>query len=662
MKQKKNLLIVLLGMIAFQTVYSQKSLQDYEAACVLDKKESFDLFFFSKDFYSFSEGMAFVFYDGKWGAINSTGKLTIPFKYESHGDFSEGLAAVQLNEKWGFVNKQGTLVIPAKYESAEKFIDGLACVLLNGKYGAINKQGDLVIPAKYNYSFSFSEGMASVQMNGKYGYINKQGTLVIPCKYSSVKDFSEGLAAVQRDSVYGYVDKQDKVVLPFKFSYAGSFKNGVAKATNKNLRNDMIDRLSVLQTLVSGKYSSYNGLIDKSGNQIDYGNIGDYCEGLYSIRDSENNNDHKLGYKDKYGTLIIPYKFDEGSDFSGGLARVKKGDKYGYINKQGNTIVPFIYDDGGNYQDGVVWVKKNGKYGFVNNLGKETTPFIFEDISSFHNGFACVELNGKFGLVDKNGNPLDLDLDKKTTKEIALGIVNKYDDENDKDRKKVINFSMQKWLRKGASKGIPECCHLIGYLYYLGQHGFEKNYAEAVKWLGKTLPGKELGGKNYQYLGYCYSEGGNGIVKDEKKAFQYFLEGAKYNNEGCFYALAVSYHNGEGCLKNRNTALKYAEKLYNINKNNYATIYMNCLNGVSVDYHLKGNYNLALQYLDKAIQVVPTEGLLYSNKAEAYIKLGNYNEAKKMWEKALELKPDILKEFPDIEKNVVEPLKTKGKL
>lgn len=658
MNQKKNLLIVLLSMTAFQIAYPQKTIKDYESACVLDVVEEINIFFSSKEFNSFSEGMSFVSYKWKWGAINSTGKQIIPFKYEAHGDFSEGMAAVQLNKKWGYVNKQGKLAIPTKYEFADKFKDGLACVQLNGKFGAINKLGVLVIPTKFDYSFSFSEGMALVQVNGKYGFINKQGNIVIPCKYSAAKDFSEGLAAVERDSVYGYINKEGKIILPFKYSYAGKFINGLAKATLKNKRNDVIDELSVIATIASGKSVSYNGLIDKSGKQIDYGNIGDFSEGLYSIKESEKNG--KFGFKDKYGTLIIPYKYDEVKSFSGGLARVKKGDKYGYINKQGNIVVPFVYEDGGDFHDGAAWVRRGSKYGFVNNVGNEITPFVFGDLSSFHEGFACVELNGKFGFLDTNGNPLDLDLDQITTKEIALGLVNKYDDEKDKDRKNAINYSMQKWLRKGASKGINDCCQLLGYLYYLGQHGFEKNYAEAVKWLEKTLPGKELGGKNYQYLGYCYSEGGNGIIKDEKRAFQYFLEGAKYENESCSYALAISYYNGDGCEKNRSTALKYAEKLYNINKNNYAIIYMSCLNGVAVDYNLKGNYNLALQYLDKAIQVKPTEALLYSNKAENYIKLNNYKEAVKMWKKALELKPDILQEYPSIEMEVVEPLKAKG--
>jgi len=42
--------------------------------------------------------------DGKWGFIDETGKLCIPFKYDIVYGFTEGLAAVWLNGKGGFID------------------------------------------------------------------------------------------------------------------------------------------------------------------------------------------------------------------------------------------------------------------------------------------------------------------------------------------------------------------------------------------------------------------------------------------------------------------------------------------------------------------------------------------------------------------------------
>ena len=66
-------------------------------------------------------------------------------KYNSVYDFSEGLAGVETNDKWGFVNKSGKEVIPCKYDDVYDFSEGLAGVKMNGKWGFVNKSGKEVI-------------------------------------------------------------------------------------------------------------------------------------------------------------------------------------------------------------------------------------------------------------------------------------------------------------------------------------------------------------------------------------------------------------------------------------------------------------------------------------------------------------------------------------
>ena len=61
--------------------------------------------------------------------------------YDYVAEYSEGLAGVKLNGKWGFIDKSGTLVIPCKYDDAWAFSEGRAEVKLNGKRGYVNKSG-----------------------------------------------------------------------------------------------------------------------------------------------------------------------------------------------------------------------------------------------------------------------------------------------------------------------------------------------------------------------------------------------------------------------------------------------------------------------------------------------------------------------------------------
>ena len=68
-----------------------------------------------------------------FGFKDKQGKLVIDFKYNDASDFSEGMAAVALNSKWGFINYEGTLVIPCIYDRVESFKEGKAHVHTDDK-------------------------------------------------------------------------------------------------------------------------------------------------------------------------------------------------------------------------------------------------------------------------------------------------------------------------------------------------------------------------------------------------------------------------------------------------------------------------------------------------------------------------------------------------
>ena len=65
---------------------------------------------------------------------SETGVFT--FQYvNTFQKFSEGLAAIERNGKWGYIDKEGKDVIPCRYEGAHNFSEGLAAIERNGKWG-----------------------------------------------------------------------------------------------------------------------------------------------------------------------------------------------------------------------------------------------------------------------------------------------------------------------------------------------------------------------------------------------------------------------------------------------------------------------------------------------------------------------------------------------
>ncbi len=164
---------------------------------------------------TFSEGLAPVRIDGKWGFIDKEGKIVINPQFDEVYKFSEGLAAIRIAKQWGFIDKEGKIAINPQYEKVASFKEGLAWVKINGNVGNhINKQGVLVInnPEIISTYRDFCEGFARVKKGKKWGYIDTKGKFVINPQFDEVYDFNNGLAKVKLGEKTGYINKEGKYV------------------------------------------------------------------------------------------------------------------------------------------------------------------------------------------------------------------------------------------------------------------------------------------------------------------------------------------------------------------------------------------------------------------------------------------------------------------
>ena len=110
--------------------------------------------------------------------VDSEGKILFGKQFDHVYSFSEGLAAVEQNGKWGFINTKGE-VVPCFYNLPGDFSEGLARIRQNRKYGFINTKGEVVVPCVYDDAWSFSEGLAKVEQDGKWSIINAKGEVIV---------------------------------------------------------------------------------------------------------------------------------------------------------------------------------------------------------------------------------------------------------------------------------------------------------------------------------------------------------------------------------------------------------------------------------------------------------------------------------------------------
>lgn len=192
--------------------------------------------------WGFSEGLAAIEKNLKWGYINTNGECVIPCQFDMAQSFSCGRARVIQDGKSGFINTNGEIVVPCQWDLAYTFNDNLAFVENDAYSGLIDLDGNkVIIPGNWEKTRKYSEGLVQVQKDGKWGYATLEGELVVDCVWDSVSIFSEGMAVVSKNKMYGYIDTEGNEVIPCQWEYAFDFNSGVACVRNSSSEHAYID-------------------------------------------------------------------------------------------------------------------------------------------------------------------------------------------------------------------------------------------------------------------------------------------------------------------------------------------------------------------------------------------------------------------------------------
>ena len=353
--------------------------------------------------WDFSDGLARVWKDGKFGFIDTSGREVVPCKYDYAWDFHEGMARVELDAdrsvtfnsgwsikvggKWGYVDKTGREIIPCIYEEAYDFSDGLAKVYLEIRDPDMPETDD---------PFSFTS-------EGKYLFIDKTGRVVI----ENGKDcdiFCDGLARISRDGKTGFVDKYGHEVIPCRFDGAQVFREGMTVVSEDHLlpedeQSDEID------------YYSTQGFIDKTGMEVvpcKYDDANAFHEGLALVK-----SDGRFGFIDKSGSEVIPLQYAWADDFHDGLACVRKEHFWGFIDKTGREVLNFAEQGiifAYYFSDGlaIALCEPGGKRGYIDTSGQLVIPCQYDEAHEFHDGRAWVSIGDTGFFIDKAGREMDI--------------------------------------------------------------------------------------------------------------------------------------------------------------------------------------------------------------------------------------------------------------
>jgi hypothetical protein len=306
---------------------------------------------------SFSDGLAAVEVDGKWGYIDRTGKMVILPQFLGARDFKNDRALVKFPpENWRYIDRTGKVAIEIDFGNwsihARDFSEGLAAVFIEDR----NRFDCLPsVHQEEREDYNESRGYISPQFCGRWGFIDPSGVFAIEPQFVEAFDFSGGLAAVrvrdpkiqdQRHWRYGYIERSGALAIPPRFDAAFDFSDGIARVVMDRQRR----------------------FIDRTGNWVTetpFDDAKDFHEGLAQIKAVD-----RWGYIDKTGKIVIPAQFIKCSRFSEGLAAAGRSGKLGgYIDRTGAMVIGEQFGVAWPFSDGLARVQIGAGQGLLENWG-----------------------------------------------------------------------------------------------------------------------------------------------------------------------------------------------------------------------------------------------------------------------------------------------------
>jgi hypothetical protein len=222
----------------------------------------------------FEDGLCPINKKGKWGFIDTKGKLVHQFKYKRIYAFDDGVATARAGKEFfilgkdgkeikvtteivmigaisegmaiyknksnlaGYLDRDGNVAIYPRFMSVGPFVGGLAWAKEKGSHmiGFINKKGEWVIKPVFSVASEFDliAGLARVKRMGNWGYVNKNGEILkLKIKTETYSKFKDGLAKGEYKGKFGFFNNKGEWAIKPEYNAFGIYYEGYVPAEQK---------------------------------------------------------------------------------------------------------------------------------------------------------------------------------------------------------------------------------------------------------------------------------------------------------------------------------------------------------------------------------------------------------------------------------------------
>jgi len=338
--------------------------------------------------------------DGKWGVIDSTGRVIVQPEWDKIYNFRDGITvgvkgSYENGERY-YINAEGKILNTIPLDKAYYFINGVGTALKDGQWVYVNSQGEILNPeGGMSRVYDFSSGLG-VFIAGtsdgakKYGVLNEKGEIILPASERIIERFSSnGYSIIKENGLYGVIDSQGR----------------------------MIVTPSLKQKRFSPGFTTFlddDGWIFELGTGISRPLLQTGYKAVYLTEDllSVSQDGKKWGIMDVQGNELTEKSYDRIYRPWGGpsgilIAGIKLtgGYRYYLISSTGKNLSERAYSGYGYFSDSFCFYRdESGKWGLMTLDGNFLTDPVFERVSTFSEGLCAVQQDGKWGYIDESGS------------------------------------------------------------------------------------------------------------------------------------------------------------------------------------------------------------------------------------------------------------------
>jgi hypothetical protein len=108
----------------------------------------------------------------QWGYTNKDARLIINYQFDYAYSFHDGIAFVEKQGKIGAINMEGEVTIPICYDDLDRFNGDLVIYKIGANMGVLNQSGEQVVQGDYNRVVPITDNLLRLENNEKIDYFD----------------------------------------------------------------------------------------------------------------------------------------------------------------------------------------------------------------------------------------------------------------------------------------------------------------------------------------------------------------------------------------------------------------------------------------------------------------------------------------------------------